>query len=154
MHPGPAIVVAALAGACTRPPAPSHAPVNVPVRVCIVDDGELKEVLGSYSAATGDTLVAGRRLSEAHTRDYAAGLPWFETNEPLGASSPRASYVKYGRPRSFVPGQLRRAGERHGVPVFAEAGSRQVPPSVLYVPVRPGCWFHPYQLVGVGEVRT
>lgn len=149
-RPGLAILFAALAAACTRPLAPATAPV----RVCIVLDGELKEVAGSYSAGTGDTLVDGRRFSETDARPYAAGLPWFESNEPLAAPSPRASYVKYGRPRIIAPGQLRRAGERHGVPVFAEAGSREVPPSVLYVPVRPGCWFHPYQLVGLGEVRT
>lgn len=147
---GPALLVAALASACTRPLAPADAPV----RVCIVRDGELKEAAGSYDAATGDTLADGRRVSGADARPYAAGLPWFESNEPLAASSPRASYVKYGTPRTIAPGQLRRAGERHGVPVFAEAASRAVPPSVLYVPVRPGCWFHPYQLVGVGEVRT
>jgi hypothetical protein len=146
----PAFLLAALVVGCAR----TLTPVNAPVRLCIVDSGELKEVLGSYSAATGDTMVNGRRFSEAHTGAYAAGLPWFESNEPLAASSPRASYVKYGVPLIFAPGQLRRAGERHGVPVFVETSFGDLPPAVIYVPVCPGCWFHPYQLVGVGEVRT
>ena len=147
---GRAFLVASLGAACMRTSNPARAPLPL----CILDGGELKEVLGSYSAATGDTLVDGRRFSAAHAGVYAAGLPWFESNEPLAASAPRDRYVKYGAPRAFAPGQLRRAGERHGVPVFVEAGARDVPPSVIYVPVRPGCWFHPYQLVGVGEVRT
>lgn len=154
MRLGPAILFAVFGTACTRTWTPAHATVNAPVRLCIVDDGELKEVLESYSAATGDTLVNGRRFSVADAGTYAGGLPWFESNESLAASAPRDSYVKYGVPRIFAPGQLRRAGERHGVPVFVETEARDVPPSVIYVPVRPGCWFHPYQLVGVGEVRT
>ena len=119
----PVFLLATLWAACTRASAPAPAPVPL----CIVDGGEVKEVLGTYSGATGDTLVNGRRFSDAKTRNYAAGLPWFESNDPLAASAPRDSYVKYGVPRTFAPGQLQRAGERHGVPVFVEAGTRMFP---------------------------
>lgn len=48
---------------------------------------------------------------------------------------------------------MRRAGEFRGMPLFAEAGDTGIP-AVLYVMVRPGCEFHPYQVdYVVGAVR-
>jgi hypothetical protein len=48
--------------------------------------------------------------------------------------------------------ELARTGEYQGVPVFAEAGMAR--PDVVYVAVRPGCEFQPYQTeVKAGGVR-
>jgi hypothetical protein len=49
--------------------------------------------------------------------------------------------------------EVTRTADFQGVPVFAEAGATGAT-EVLYVPVRPGCEFQPYQLdVKVGGVR-
>jgi hypothetical protein len=62
-------------------------------------------------------------------------------------------YVKYGLPRVLGVNEVTRVGEFQGVPIFAEAG-RTAPYEVIYVPVRPGCEFQPYQTeVKVGGVR-
>lgn len=111
-------------------------------------------VAGTYSVVTRDTLVGGRPFRQVYpaTRQYAAGVSWYESHEPLPAPSPRADYVKYGAARLFAPGELKRVGEHRGVGLYAAPGAAGRP-EVLYLPVRPGCWFHAYQLVGVGEVR-
>jgi hypothetical protein len=48
--------------------------------------------------------------------------------------------------------EVARAGDFQGVPIFAEAG--QARPDVIYLPVRPGCEFQPYQVeTKAGNVR-
>ena len=54
------------------------------------------------------------------------------------------TWVKFGVTRVIQPPQLQRVGEVNGTPLFAEAG-RESPFEVVYVPVRPGCEFQPYQ---------
>ncbi|MEX2570958.1 MAG: hypothetical protein WD737_06605, partial [Gemmatimonadota bacterium] len=60
------------------------------------------------------------------------------------------TWVKFGVTRVIQPPQLQRVGDINGTSVFAEAGSTPAaapaaPYDVLYVPVRPGCEFQPYQ---------
>ena len=62
-------------------------------------------------------------------------------------------YVKYGRPWVLGVNEVTRTADFRGVPVFAEAGAG-AKIEVVYVPVRPGCEFQPYQIsVKVGGVR-
>jgi hypothetical protein len=61
--------------------------------------------------------------------------------------------VKYGLPRVLGVNEVTRMGDYMGVPVFAETGATGAT-EVIYLPVRPGCEFQPYQLdVKVGGVR-
>jgi hypothetical protein len=49
--------------------------------------------------------------------------------------------------------EVARMGDYMGVPVFGEAGATGAT-EVIYLPVRPGCEFQPYQVdVKVGGVR-
>ncbi|HEX8359087.1 MAG TPA: hypothetical protein VF613_03145, partial [Longimicrobium sp.] len=81
---------------------------------------------------------------------YAANATWFINNEPVMFQNRR--FVKYGLPRVLGVNEVTRVGDFQGVPVFAEAG--QTRPDVIYVPVRPGCEFQPYQTeVKTGGVR-
>jgi hypothetical protein len=60
--------------------------------------------------------------------------------------------VRYGLPRVLGVNEVTRMGEFQGVPLFAEAGQSR--PEVVYVPVRPGCEFQPYQVeTKTGSVR-
>jgi hypothetical protein len=130
------------------PPAPvTHSPT---VRICVVEGGALTEVEARYNQNTGDTTTMdGRRFGEAYPTgaQYAASAPWYINNEPVTFNGRR--YVKYGLPRVLGTTEITRAGELQGVPVFAETGGA-TPPEVIYVPVRPGCEFQPYQ----GELKT
>jgi hypothetical protein len=65
----------------------------------------------------------------------------------------RGQYVKYGWPRGVAPDSLSLLGYHHGVGVYGVLGDAPENFGVLYVPVRPGCWFQTYQFEGVGEVR-
>jgi hypothetical protein len=61
-------------------------------------------------------------------------------------------FVKYGLARVLGVNEVTRVGDHMGVPVFAEMG--QTRPDVIYVPVRPGCEFQPYQVeTKTGSVR-
>lgn len=136
------------------PPPPPPAPSTMrDIRVCVVENGALREVQAMYNTANGDTTVSGRPFAQAYpaTSGYAMGMTWFINNEPITVNGRR--YVKYGLPRVLGVSEVARAGEYMGVPVFAEAGAAGMT-EVLYLPVRPGCEFQPYQLdVKVGGVR-
>jgi hypothetical protein len=135
------------------PPPPPQPPIGRAVQVCVVENGALRNVEVQYNTQSGDTTVNGRRFSDAYpaTTGYAAGAPWYINNEPVTVNGRR--YVKYGLPRILGVTEVSRTADYQGVPVFAEAGAMGGT-EVLYLPVRPGCEFQPYQLdVKVGGVR-
>ena len=123
------------------------------LRVCVIQDGALTEVEAQYDPATGDTTVGGVRFSERFpaTTGYAANATWFINNEPITFNG--RQYAKYGLPRVLGVTEVNRIGEYQGVSVFAETGATGSP-DVIYLPVRPGCEFQPYQYeVKTGGVR-
>jgi hypothetical protein len=136
------------------PPPPAPAVVNGrTIRICVVQDRALREVEVGYNTQTGDTTYQGRPFSQAFpaTVGYAAGAAWYINNEPITVNGRR--YVRYGLPRVLGVTEVSRIVDYQGVSVFAEMGA-QGTPEVLYVPVRPGCEFQPYQLeVKAGGVR-
>jgi hypothetical protein len=134
------------------PPPPPPVGDNRDIRICVVQDGALREVTATYTP-NRDTTYQGRRFSEAFpaTVGYAGGAVWYINNEPITVNGRR--YVRYGLPRVLGTNEVTRTADYQGVPVFAETGA-QGTPEVLYVPVRPGCEFQPYQLeVKAGGVR-
>jgi hypothetical protein len=141
------------------PPPPPAQPVQpqqpqtTPISVCVVQNGALTTVTAQYNRTTGDTTVNGQRFSVAYpaTTGYAASATWYINNEPITVNGRR--YVKYGLPRVLGVNEVTRVADYMGVPVFAEAGATGAT-EVLYIPVRPGCEFQPYQVdVKVGGVR-
>lgn len=134
-------------------PAPAPAPAPAPpatrdITVCVVTpQGQIQNVTATFNPATSDTMVAGRRFREAHpatTPTYASGANWYVTTDQMRFSN--RDYVRFGVSRLITtPSQLTRVGEFQGTSIFAEAGST-APHQVLYVPLRPGCEFQPYQL--------
>jgi len=102
-------------------------------------------VTASFRPATNDTVIGGQAFAQAHPAsapDYAAGANWFIQSDTMAYSD--RTWVKFGVTRVIQPPQLQRVGDHMGTSVFAEAG-RQAPFEVLYIPVRPGCEFQPYQ---------
>lgn len=78
---------------------------------------------------------------------YAAGLAWFEENQPIRVEG--ELLVKYGLARSMDPADLVRVGVKDGVPVYAERGGH-IDPGVVYLAVSPGL-VQPYQdTIGTG----
>ena len=136
-----------------QPPPPMPEPmVPATISVCVVENGMLRNVEAQYASATGDTTVAGRPFGQAYpaTAGYAAGAGWYIQGEPIMLD--RRRYVKFGLPRVLGVNEVARMGEYQGVPVFAEAGMTR--PEVVYVAIRPGCEFQPYQTeVKSGAVR-
>jgi hypothetical protein len=101
-----------------------------------------------FNPSTGDTMVmqAGQEqpFSQAYPamQGYAAGQTFFINNEPVMFGGRR--FVKFGLPRVIGAPEPARVGETMGVQVFAEAGAT-APYEVIYLPVRTGCEFQPYQ---------
>ena len=135
------------------PPPQPQRPAMTTISVCVVQNGMPGTVQAQYDPATRDTTVDGRPFGQAHAAaaaPYASGAAWYIQNEQITVQGRR--FVKFGTPRVLGVNDVVRAGEHQGVPVFAEAGTAR--PDVLYVPVRPGCEFQPYQTeVKVGGVR-
>jgi len=133
-------------------PAPAPAPMPAPpatreITVCVIQDGQIRNVTATFNPATNDTMVAGQRFRDAHPATaptYAAGANWYVTTDQMRFNN--REYVRFGVSRLITtPAQLTRVGEFQGTPIFAEAGA-MAPYQVLYVPLRPGCEFQPYQL--------
>jgi hypothetical protein len=144
--PPPPPVVAPPPPVVAPPPPPNP---NRDIRVCVVENGTLREITAVYNTQTGDTTVNGQPIPA--TVGYAAGATWYINNEPITVNERR--YVRYGLPRVLGVNEVTRTADYQGVSVFAEAGA-QGTPEVLYIPVRPGCEFQPYQLeVKAGGVR-
>jgi hypothetical protein len=136
-----------------QPLPPPPPPQDVDIRVCVVEAGALREVTARFNRTTGDTTVNGQEFSVAYpaTTGYAGGATWYINTEAITVNGRR--YVRYGLPRVLGVNEVTRTGEFQGVSVFAEAGATGTP-EVVYVPVRPGCEFQPYQLeIKAGAVR-
>ncbi len=130
------------------PPPPPMNPMR-DIQVCVVENGMLRNVTAQYNTQTGDTTWAGGM--QPTMAGYAAGAAWFINNEAVMVMGRR--YVKYGLPRVLGVNEVTRVGEYQGVSVFAETGATGTP-EVLYVPVRAGCEFQPYQTeIKAGAVR-
>jgi hypothetical protein len=131
------------------PPAPTPAPAPPATRemmICVVEDGQLRTVTTTFNPATSDTMVAGQRFAARYPTTaptYASAAAWFVQSDQMRFEN--RDYVRFGVTRIVSAPQLRRVGEHMGTPVFAEMGETQ-PHAVLYIPVRPGCEFQPYQL--------
>lgn len=139
------------------PPPPAVLPPPPPametVSVCVLQaGGTLTTVSAMYNPATGDTMVAGQRFSEAYPSTvYATGQTWFTTSDSVTFNNRK--YVRYGVTRQIQAADLTSAGTLNGVPVFREVSATGAG-DVIYVPVSHGCVFQPYQQEArVREVR-
>lgn len=143
-HLLPALLTLPLLVLVTAPPSAAQ---RTTVRVCVVDQGELRGVVAHFDPATGDTTVTGRpfsRVFPATSPPYAAGTDWYLHDERITVGGRR--YFKFGLPRVLGTNEVVTSGAYEGVPVFAERGVRGTP-DIVYVPVRPGCEFQPYEVV-------
>jgi hypothetical protein len=126
------------------PPAP---PAMREIRVCVVQGGQLTEISAMMNPATGDTMVDNRAFGMVHPSNaptYASGATWYINNDSIAVNG--EEYVRFGVARVITPAsQLTRVGEFQGTPIFGQTGAA-APQQVLYVPLRPGCEFQPYQL--------
>lgn len=127
--------------------------MNGTAAVCVIANGQLREIEAELDTATGDTLIAGRPLAEAHpapSPPYLAGAEWYARDEMVVFE--RRQYVRYGQPRVLRPDALTRVGEFRGVPLFAPSRTEAV--RFVYALVGRNCEFQPYWYAAtVGAVR-
>jgi hypothetical protein len=117
------------------------------ITICFVRDGRLTELPAAWHIQRGVMMTRDSLpITEIAplTGEYASVAGWYVNDEPLVFRS--RPYIKYGLPRVLGISEVERAGEYDGVPVFIEARDTTSVP-VLYLPVRPGCEFHPYMPV-------
>jgi hypothetical protein len=131
------------------PPVVEAPPAETPIRVCILEAGQLREVDAMVNPTTGDTMaVVGaerRRFREAFpaTTGYAAGADFFVQDRPIRFRN--RNYVRFGLTRIIPTTDVRPIGDFQGATLFAETAANMQNPDVVYVLVRPGCEFQPYQ---------
>lgn len=123
------------------------------VRVCVVQDGQVREIVAEHDPHSSDTTIGGTPLRSLYpplTPPYLAGAEWYARDEMVVFEQRR--YVRYGLRRVIGAVLLTRVGEFRGIPLFAE--SRQGAFRIVYALVNPGCEFQPYWYAAtVGEVR-
>jgi hypothetical protein len=117
------------------------------VQYCVVQNGMLSNQTVTVNTTTNDTTFNGTAISTAFpaTTGYAAGATWYINNEPITIDGHR--YLKLGLPRVLGVTDVTASGTYQGVPVFVENGAATTGngPDIVYLPVRPGCEFQPYQ---------
>jgi hypothetical protein len=155
-RPAPAPIVLPPPPAPLPPPPPPPAPpATQAIQVCVVQNGMLQNVDATFNPATGDTTVTSTNQSfsmayPATAPTYAASETWYINNDSISFND--RQYVRYGTTRILTPGTLSSAGTVNGIGVFSETGATS-PFDVIYVPVRPGCEFQPYQARAQVRVR-
>ena len=153
-----------LLAACAipRPATPPLAPGPEArtITTCVVADGRLAKVQVQIDGVTGDTTYQGQPFASAFplTPEYAAGAEWYERHVPIPQEvrpqeNARGDYVKYGRAQVLPADTLVRVSTHHGVGVYMTHEDAWTNEGLIWVPIRPGCWFHHYQFSGVGHMR-
>lgn len=122
----------------------------VKINVCIIHNDRLTTVYADYDQSTGEKTIEidGKRklFTDVYPETgygYAATTSWYINNDPITVEGKQ--YVKYGLPRILGTMEVSAYSKVKDVTVFAEAGSKGTP-EVIYIPVRSGCEFQPYQL--------
>jgi hypothetical protein len=121
------------------------------MEVCVLRSGRLEPVAVFYNVTTGDTIYRGRPFSAAFPVDstYAANASWYRKSEVI--TTPVGRFVKYGLPRLLGTTDVVPVATFNGVTIFAEPRANLRRPDVIYIPVRPGCLFQPYNH---GEINS
>lgn len=127
---------------------------TVKITECVIEKGVLKNVEADYSQATGErTITIGgtvKKFYDVYPKngpDYAETATWFINNEAVPFNG--AKFVKYGLPRVLAPMEITKTGAYKGVGVYTESGMTEAElktVEVIYIPVRSGCEFQPYQM--------
>ena len=124
----------------------------VTITECIIENGEAKNIKADYNSSTGQKsiVVNGVRkpLDEAYPlegKGYVAKVNWYTNNDSIKVKG--ITYKKYGLPRVFSVTEVTKGGNYQGYDYFVdvEKGAKQNTPEVIYLPVRRGCEFAPYQ---------
>jgi hypothetical protein len=167
------LLLTAVCGACgpramPAPPEPAPAPVARPhrspplpevcgcppgavcrcIRICVVQNGRLREVPVRYNTRPGDTLtVDGLPFSSLAplTGEYASVAGWYVNREPIMVRG--RPFARYGLPRVLGINEVTKVGEYRDVGLYAEAQDTASAARVVYLPTRPGCEFQPYMPV-------
>jgi hypothetical protein len=159
----PLLVLPLLVVACARqpapaapapapPPAPVAAPfppptaspvIADPAMMCVIQNGKMTEI----EVRAGNRTKEGRRIEDAFPLDstYAANADWYRDRRPIHVAG--RTYVTYGLVRILGITDVVPVATYHGVTVFAEPRYGAAA-EVIYLPMRPGCEFQPYQLAG------
>lgn len=167
------VLVALVVAACTRRPDPPVHPPRTepappqaqaeppgsgqPVALCILRDGNVATIEGTYRPERGDTVIGGRPWRQALPAafpPYAEGVDWYVKGEMVVSPGRELPLERYGLTRVFAPADVKRLGEYRGLPLFVDAAYEGGIAEVVYLFVRPGCEFQPYQQAyTVGAVR-
>jgi hypothetical protein len=173
MHGPRFLLVAVVVAACARrpdapvqrpraEPAPPQAQAEParsgqPVALCILRDGNVATIEGTYRPELGDTVIGGRPWREAlpaASPPYAEGVDWYVKGDMVVSPGRELPLERYGLTRILGPAEVKRFGEYRGLPLFVEALHEGPIADVVYLFVRPGCEFQPYQQAyTVGAVR-
>lgn len=125
----------------------------VKIQECVIEKGVLKKIDVDYNMATGDRTItvngAVKKFYDLYPVDgpeYASKATWFINSENIIYNG--ATFLKYGLPRVLTPQEINKTGTYKGLGVYTEYGltEQEVKETeVIYIPVRGGCEFQPYQ---------
>jgi len=120
------------------------------IKECVIENGVLKTIEVDYNPANGERTIVVNGVTKKfydvypqEGKEYASKSGWYINNEAVPYKG--AKFVKYGLPRVLGSTEVTRSGEHGGVGIYTEAGLPDDQVEVIYIPVRSGCEFQPYQ---------
>lgn len=120
------------------------------IKECVIEKGVLKTIEVDYNPANGERTITVNGVTKKfydvypqEGKEYASKAGWYINNEAVPYKT--AKFVKYGLPRVLGSTEVVRTGEYGGVGIYTEAGVPENEVEVIYIPVRSGCEFQPYQ---------
>lgn len=120
------------------------------INECIIDGGVLKKIEIDYNSVDGErTIMVNGVKKKFHDvyppegKEYAAKNKWYINNDPVSFKGKK--FIKYGLPRILATDEIIRAGDIGNVGIYTEASVVVEEAEVIYIPVRAGCEFQPYQ---------
>lgn len=120
------------------------------IKECVIEKGVLKIVEVDYNPANGERTISVNGVTKKfydvypqEGKEYASKAGWYINNEEVPYKT--GKFVKYGLPRVLGSSEVVPTGEYGGVGIYTEAGVPENEAEVIYIPVRSGCEFQPYQ---------
>jgi hypothetical protein len=149
---------AGLACAMLFPPVPAAPPppVEQAIEMCVMVDGEFRNIAMLRRPDTGETmvLVNGERQPLAAVYPTATVVPspeWVSRGEAITIGT--TNYQPFGVTRAASPGELSRRGQVQGHDYFTAPNESITSPTVVYFLAGPECVVQPYRSAETIRVR-
>ena len=118
-------------------------------KLCLIEKGVLKEVDAEEAPYEITAVINGKKqtvekYSSTDLPGYAANQPWFTNNEPIQFKG--MNFKKTEKFETLSASEVKKIGDYKTVGVYIAKNSSLDSSGVIYIPIRIGCAWKPYEI--------